>query len=201
MTRSLSQLEQELRHRRAKTRLLRRFMIRASVASVVRECEGELQTLLIKRAEREGDRWSGHMAFPGGRVEMGDPNVRATAIRETEEEVGLSLQRKDYIGRLSDVMTLAHGTKKPMVVSPYVFRLSGDPSFELNHEVAEVVWLPLSFLADHSNRETMRWEKNGMGVTMPCYFFQGHRIWGLTLRMLDELVPLAVPSSGPLANK
>lgn len=190
---SISQLQNVLGRRRAKTRLLRRFMVRSSVAAIVRESEiGELEVLLIKRAESKGDRWSGHMALPGGREEKADNSVRATAMRETSEEIGLDLPENNYIGRLSDVMTLAHGTKKPMVVSPYVFRLAGQPKLQLNHEVAEVVWLPLSFLADPDNRDSMRWEKNGVGIKLPCYHYNGYKIWGLTLRMLDELTHLAV---------
>lgn len=192
---TLLQLENQLHQRRAKTRRFRRFMIRSAVAAIVRPSQDnadELEVLLIKRAEREGDRWSGHMAFPGGRLEAKDKTAREAAIRETEEEIGLSLNQAQYIGRLSDVMTLAHGTKKPMVVSPYVFQISGDPELTLNYEVAEVVWVPLSFLADHANRDTMRWERKGVGMTLPCYFYQKYRIWGLTLRMLDELTTLAV---------
>lgn len=192
---SITQLQNVLGRRRAKTRLLRRFMVRSSVAAIIRECDGEpgqLEVLLIKRAERKGDRWSGHMALPGGREEKADSSIRGTAIRETSEEIGLDLPENNYMGRLSDVMTLAHGTKKPMVVSPYAFRLTGQPKLTLNHEVAEVVWLPLSFLADPANRDSMRWDKNGVGINLPCYHYQGYKIWGLTLRMLDELTHLAV---------
>jgi len=185
---SLNELERTLARRKAKTRLLRRFMIRSSVAAVLREHGGELQVLLIKRAEKEGDRWSGHIAFPGGREQVEDHTIRETAIRETSEEIGLCLSSVDYIGRLSDVMTLAHGTRKPMVVSPYVFKISGDPVFTFNHEVAEAIWVPVSFLADKRNREIMMWGKKGMKVRLPCYFYGEHRIWGLTLKMLDELI-------------
>ncbi len=185
---NLNELEITLSRRKAKTRLLRRFMTRSSVATVLREHGGELQVLLIKRAQNEGDRWSGHIAFPGGREQQEDNNIRQTAIRETSEEIGLGLSVDDYIGRMSDVMTMAHGTRKPMVVSPYAFKLQGDPSFTINHEVDQVIWLPVSFLADRSNRETMRWEKSGMSLKLPCYFYGEHRIWGLTLKMLDELV-------------
>ncbi|UZE95963.1 NUDIX hydrolase [Alkalimarinus alittae] len=185
---SLNELEKTLRQRRAKTRMLRRFMTRSSVATVLRDQAGELQVLLIKRAQREGDRWSGHIAFPGGREQQEDANIRETAIRETSEEIGLGLSVDNYIGRMSDVMTLAHGTRKPMVVSPYAFRLDGDPRFTINHEVDKVMWLPVSFLADKRNRETMVWKQKGMSVKLPCYHYEDHRIWGLTLKMLDELV-------------
>lgn len=185
---NLYELEQTLSQRRAKTRMLRRFMTRSSVATVLRDQAGELQVLLIKRAQKAGDRWSGHIAFPGGREQQEDANIRETAIRETSEEIGLGLSVDNYIGRMSDVMTLAHGTRKPMVVSPYAFRLDGDPRFTINHEVDKVMWLPVSFLADKRNRETMVWKQKGMSVKLPCYFYQDHRIWGLTLKMLDELV-------------
>lgn len=190
----LNELEHRLKKRRAKTRRFRRFMIRSAVAAIVRpsaDNADKLEVLLIKRAESERDRWSGHMALPGGRLEGSDRTARAAAMRETEEEIGLSLQDAQYIGRLSDVMTIAHGKKKPMVVSPYCFQITGEPELVLNYEVAEVVWVPLEFLANHENRDTMRWERNGVGMTLPCYFYSGYRIWGLTLRMLDELTRLA----------
>ncbi len=185
---NLNELEIVLSKRKAKTRMLRRFMTRSSVATVLRDHEGELQVLLIKRADKEGDRWSGHIAFPGGREQQEDKNIRETAIRETSEEIGLALSVDDYIGRLSDLMTFAHGNRKPMVVSPYAFKLNGDPTFTVNHEVDQVIWLPVSFLADRSNRESMLWEKKGVSIKLPCYFYGEHRIWGLTLKMLDELV-------------
>ncbi len=188
-----AQLARRLR-RRAKTRWLRRLMVRSAVAAIVRERCGELEVLLIKRAECEGDRWSGHIAFPGGRLEQRDTTARAAARRETAEEIGLHLGEQHYLGRLSDVMTLAHGSKRPMVVSPYAFCIDKLPPLQLNHEVAEVIWVPLSFFADLRNRDSMVWQHKGVSMNLPCYIYQGHRIWGLTLRMLDELVALAVDS-------
>ena len=70
---------------------------------------GELHILMIKRADREGDPWSGHMAFPGGRMDKADAHGYAVAVRETEEEVGLSLGPLDQcIGRLSDLNARPH---------------------------------------------------------------------------------------------
>ena len=188
MTRLLSDFERFLKGRRAKTQRFRRFMVRSSVAVILRDYNGEPEVLLIKRADKKGDRWSGHMAFPGGRSQKEDKNAQSTAIRETQEEIGLTLDSSQYIGRMSDVMTLAHGSKRPMVVSPYVFKIGIEPRFVLNHEVADVIWVPLSFLANPAHRDTMAWQQKGIKLQLPCYFYKGHRIWGLTLRMLDELV-------------
>jgi 8-oxo-dGTP pyrophosphatase MutT (NUDIX family) len=185
---NLTQLAGVLQNRRAKTRMFRRFMVRSSVATILREHKGELQVLLIKRAHKEGDPWSGDIAFPGGREEAQDQSIRDTAVRETFEEIGLSLSEGAYVGRMSDVMTLAHGARRPMVVSPYVFRVDGNPKFDPNHEVDQVIWLPLAFLAENENRQKMNWKKKGLSMTLPCYFYNQHRIWGLTLKMLDELV-------------
>ncbi|NND67690.1 MAG: CoA pyrophosphatase, partial [Halioglobus sp.] len=85
-------------------KLLRRFKKRSAVAMVLSVQGGELHILMIKRAEREGDPWSGHMAFPGGRMDPGDTHAFAAALRETEEEVGLQLvAEEEYLGRLSDL--------------------------------------------------------------------------------------------------
>ncbi|MBT3458112.1 MAG: NUDIX domain-containing protein, partial [Halieaceae bacterium] len=64
---------------------------RAAVAIVLHEADGELCLLMIRRAQREGDPWSGHMAFPGGRRDPDDIDDRFCAIRETREEIALDL--------------------------------------------------------------------------------------------------------------
>ncbi len=148
---------------------------------------------MIKRAKRDGDPWSGHMAFPGGRMERGDRHGYDAAVRETREEVGLALGDADpCIGRLSEI-TVHAGlglAARPMVVSPYVFRLHRDVEFRPNHEVDEVVWVPLSFLLEPGNVERMVWRRNGIEMALPCYRYEGRRIWGLSLMMLAEVLAL-----------
>lgn len=172
-------------------KLLRRLMKRSAVAMILQVRQGELHILMIKRAEREGDPWSGHMAFPGGRMDKADAHGYAVAVRETQEEVGLSLGPQDQcIGRLSDINARPHRGAFGMAVSPFVFRLEREVAFTPNHEVAEVVWVPLEFLLDTDNREEMTWEYKGVKIPMPCYFYGSRRIWGLSLMMLDELMDL-----------
>ena len=172
-------------------KLLRRLMKRSAVAMILQVREGELHICMIKRAERKGDPWSGQMAFPGGRMDKTDAHGFAVAVRETEEEVGLTLGPADQcIGRLSDINARPHKGAFGMAVSPFVFRLERDVSFTPNYEVAEVVWVPLEFLLNTDNREKMVWEFKGASISMPCYFFGERRIWGLSLMMLDELMDL-----------
>ena len=166
-------------------------MKRSAVAMILQVHSGELHILMIKRAEREGDPWSGHMAFPGGRMDKTDAHGYAVAVRETEEEVGLALGPQDRcIGRLSDINARPHRGFLGMAVSPFVFRLQREVVFTPNYEVAEVVWVPLEFLLDTANREQMTWQYKGVEIPMPCYLYGGRRIWGLSLMMLDELMDL-----------
>ena len=165
---------------------------RSAVAMILQVREGELNILMIKRAERKGDPWSGHMAFPGGRMDEVDANGYAVAVRETDEEVGLTLTEEDEcIGRLSDLNARPRLGTLGMVVSPFVFRLDREVTFSPNYEVAEVVWVPLEFLLDTDNREEMMWEYKGGRFPVPCYWYGGRCIWGLSLMMLGELLDLA----------
>lgn len=192
MSVSLLQLiEERLTGYRPRRKLLRRFMQRSAVAIVLSVREGELHILMIKRAERKGDRWSGHMAFPGGRMDPGDANGFAVANRETEEEVGVRLADcATCIGRLSEIRAQPRFGVLGMAVTPFVFRLEQEVVFEPNHEVAEVIWVPLEFLLDASRREMLTWEHKGIKLDLPCYYYRERCIWGLSLMMLDELMDL-----------
>jgi len=187
----LQLIETGLAEHRPRKPLLRRLRKRSAVAMILQVRDGELHILMIKRAEREGDPWSGHMAFPGGRMDQGDANGYAVALRETEEEVGLAIGHGDRcIGRLSDISARPRDGLLGMVVSPFVFLLEREASFAPNHEVAEVLWVPLEFLLDTDNREEMTWSGLGPAIAVPCYLYKGRCIWGLSLRMLDELMDL-----------
>lgn len=166
----------------------RQRLARAAVAVVLDERpDTGASVLLARRTRRTGDPWSGHMAFPGGRQADDDADNLACAVRETDEETGLTLARTDCVGRLSDRVTRSHRHPLPMAVTPYVFRLPPNaPEPRPSPEIAETLWLPLSFLADPANRGRMRW---GV-VPLPCYDYRGRRVWGLTLLMLDELMRL-----------
>lgn len=188
---ALHHVERILLRHKPRKKLIRPLLKRSAVAMILQEQQGVVRILMIKRAERTGDPWSGHMAFPGGRMDPGDRHGFDVAVRETEEEIGLTLGHADpCIGRLSEILTRPVVFRRAMVVSPYVFRLDREPELNPNHEVDEVVWVPLAYLLDRENRERMTWMRGKIEIPLPCYMFEGYRIWGLSLMMLDELLGL-----------
>ncbi len=160
----------------------------AAVAAVIAEGVGGPELLFILRAEHPDDPWSGHMAFPGGRVEPGE--TPGTGVRrETLEEVGVDLDRDAIpLGRLSDLAAIGRGRPMGLVIVPFVFELTARGPMVTNHEVEEIVWVPLAFLAERANRSTMTWHHGGAEIALPCYRWQGRVIWGLTFAMVDELL-------------
>ncbi|OOF96176.1 hypothetical protein ASPCADRAFT_396812 [Aspergillus carbonarius ITEM 5010] len=119
---------------------------------------GEPEAIFIKRASRVGDRWTGHVALPGGKRDPGDVDDKAAAIRETAEEIGLDLTTSDciHVGNLPErVVTSSWGTVPLMVLCPYVFLLtsSDSPTLRLQPtEVASTHSVPLRALLSPSMR-------------------------------------------------
>ncbi len=163
-------------------------MQHAAVAAVFRQSESELELLMIQRAVRDGDPWSGHMALPGGHVEAGE-SPREAAIRETAEELAIDLSSSArFLGALSQNIARAKGRIIPLVVTPFIYVTTSSITPVSNEEVADVVWVPLRYLCDPKNRSVFRYHMKGVNLTLPCIDYDGYRIWGLTLRMLDELI-------------
>ena len=169
---------------------LRRRVARAAVALVYRRAEaGGLELLFIQRAIRVGDPWSGHMAFPGGKLEARDTSSCYTAMRETLEETGLDLfQHGIYRTRLSDLLTRQHNRWRPMVVTPHVFEWAGPEVVDLNHEVDGRVWIPASYLNDPANQSTLTWSARFGKLEMSCCRYRGYCVWGLSYSMLQEFL-------------
>jgi 8-oxo-dGTP pyrophosphatase MutT (NUDIX family) len=161
----------------------------AAVAAILRERDGVTEVLLMRRAHHAGDPWSGHMAFPGGRQDPSDCDLLATALRETEEEIGLRLRpESDLVGRLDDLPAVARGRRVGLVIAPFVFAVSGDPVFTPNRsEVDEILWTPLDPMLQGERDTTLQWEFEGRSIEVPGYDVDGRVVWGLTHRMLGAL--------------
>ena len=166
--------------------------LRAAVAAVVRSGAAGEEILFIKRADRDGDPWSGHMAFPGGRRQATDATLLDTAARETLEEVGLDLHALARpIARLPDIMPYSR-MPSPLTVTAFVFSLE-DPAAPLAHneEVAASVWAPLDPILRGDGATTFRFLRDGVAFDLPAFNVDGGVVWGLTYRMIELLRELA----------
>ena len=166
-------------------------MGQASVALILEGSEEDPRVLFIERARREGDPWSGQMAFPGGRVEKDDRSVRETAQRETIEEVGLDLSGAEVLGRLDDQGGRRAGARRSLRIAAFAFHSNEPGPLEINDEVQTAVWVPYSNLLDPERRVDFEFgDYGGSFAGIRVGHPERHIVWGLTRRILRSLVEL-----------
>jgi 8-oxo-dGTP pyrophosphatase MutT (NUDIX family) len=146
--------------------------------------------LLIRRAERTGDPWSGQIGLPGGRRDPGDPDLLATALREAAEEVGVRISRSACIGALDDVAPRTP-VLPPIVVRPFVFVLPARPQLLLNPEVASAHWVEVDRLGSPETLRPFSISIRGEPRTFPAYYIDDIVVWGMTERILSRLVEVS----------
>jgi 8-oxo-dGTP pyrophosphatase MutT (NUDIX family) len=163
----------------------------AAVAILIRFGEtGEPELFFIQRAEYEGDPWSGHIAFPGGRAEPGDESLAHTAIRETLEETEIDLRDGcELLGALDDLHPRT--IRLPaVVVRPFVFLVSEVSEPVLSPEVAGAFWVPLSVLLDRSVWRDTTVRAGNSEISRFAFHHEGYVVWGMTERILSNLLAM-----------
>lgn len=173
---------------------------RAAVLLLLLEKQGETHVIFTKRTDRVAYH-KNQISFPGGNVEASDSSLLQTALRETEEELGIRPDQIEILGQLSPINV---ATSK-YNVTPFVGRLVAPPIYRSDPvEVAEVIEAPLSILQDPANfwQEEKTYPEGPKTVN---YFRYGdHIIWGATGRILreflDKLKEFPVVSSLPHQN-
>ena len=159
---------------------------RAAVLVPFFEREGEYHLLFTLRTSNLPTH-KGDVSFPGGRADEKDASLLRTALRESEEELGLRPSDVRPIGPLDDLRTQASN----YVVTPYVGRIPHPYNFQPNAwEVAEIFSVPFTFLADRGNLNAETWLYDGETIPIQTYRYQGYRIWGATQRMIQNMLDI-----------
>lgn len=162
---------------------------RAAVAMILHKTVHDVEILFIQRAAHDLDPWSGHIAFPGGKLEHGEQECQA-ARRETFEEIGIDLEQGRYLGRLSDIV----GANLPVRVSCCLFgvdRVNHRPV--LNEEVRDLFWVTLSDLRDperHLQSSVAFGEKQFEVPAIKLPVDNKPLLWGITYRLVMQFISL-----------
>ena len=166
-------------------------IMETSVAVLLSTGAHGLEVLLIRRAERAGDPWSGHIGLPGGRRDPGDADLLETSIRETREEIGVSLPPAVLLGTLDDLEPSSASLPK-LMIRPFVFAVDPRPETGTSAEVVSSYWIPLESL--HAARGLSKVTLHDKSLEVPCFLVpglpEGLVVWGLTYRILNGLLPL-----------
>lgn len=182
--RFLAGLKSVLQKRQRKT-LGRRDLRPAAVLVPFFKKGGDLFLLLTQRSETL-ERHQGQIAFPGGCREIEDGDLFQTALRESEEEIGLDRDRVELIGLLDDQETVTG-----FAISPFVATIPYPYPFQLDFsETAGLIEVPFSFFGnpDHCRHQTVLIQERPRSISY--YHYEGHRIWGATAEIIERLVKI-----------
>ena len=158
----------------------------AVLVPVYRDAAGDANLVLIRRTNYGVH--GGQLAFPGGKREPADASLQATALRETEEEIGLPSTAIEVLAALPPVHTLTSN----FCIAPFLGRITPPPTWQVQPtEVAEVLSVPIRYLADPANTGQESWQLPGWPAPTPIDFWRvgPHYLWGASYRIVHALLP------------
>lgn len=168
---------------------------RAAVSILLRYRGDDPDVLLMRRIERKGDPWSGQVSLPGGGADKTDGNIMATAIRETQEEVGLDLNTcARPLGRLDPIRPVPRGINLPLNITPFIFVQTQEATIVVGDEAQNTFWFPLGQAYAGELNGSHTFAMGPIKRDFPCWNYRGEVVWGLTHRILNNF--FSVVSSG-----
>jgi 8-oxo-dGTP pyrophosphatase MutT (NUDIX family) len=163
----------------------------AAVMICLFEGKNDLQIAFIKRTEYEGPH-SGQISFPGGIYKQDDSSLINTALRETEEETGISSDHARILGALSPL----HIPVSNIIVHPFVAFYEHEPVFQIDEkEVSYMIIANLKSFIDPGIRKKEKWNLSGLEIQVPFFQLDGNKIWGATAMILSEFMSVAVQAN------
>lgn len=168
-------------------------LARAAVLALFYECDGEPHLVFQRRSDRVLHH-KGQVSFPGGAVDPGDESLLWTALRETQEEIGVAPEDVEVLGRLDDLVTVSGFRVTPFVGwlrrYPYPWRFSAE-------EVAYLLEVPFATLRDPRSFVPDVRTYGGRPVVLPSYRVGPDLVWGATARIVANLldVCLTIPEA------
>ena len=159
----------------------------AVLVPVYRDAEGELRIVLVVRAD-DGGMHGGQLGLPGGRPEEADADLLSTALREAEEEVGLPPDTVEIVASLPPFDTRATGWR----VHPFVGRIPANTPWRLQEtEIVGILTPSARALADPDARSKLPFSslRYPTPLIVDGIDVEGHVLWGMTLRLLDDALP------------
>ena len=172
---------------------------RASVAIVLAGDSEARSVCFVERASRPGDPWSGDVAFPGGWAKHEDESLRAAAMRETHEEIGLALADTHHVGDIAPMRIPRVRSGIGLLGTSVFYVGESRPGLRLEQrEIADAFWVPIAHLHHRDNRTVVHWARSGPPRPRPAIMFDGRVIWGLTYRVLVRFSNLMTGGRSPL---
>ena len=159
----------------------------AGVMAALFQKENAWHVIFIERNPNDKDQHGGQISFPGGKAEPEDGTMLQTALRETEEEVGILQNKINVLGALSELYIPVSNFQ----VFPFVGYLDQQPVYKIQEsEVSQVIETPLSHFADPTfqKEKDIRINKYLTLKNVPYYEVEGKILWGATAMMMSELV-------------
>ena len=151
-------------------------------------------TLILTRRASHMSTHSGEVAFPGGKQDLTDRNLIETALRESEEEIGLDRGKVRVLGETGTIIS-----RYGLEVTPVVGIVDKKANLTANtEELDRIFQVPLHFFLNRNNLTIDHWQMQSQNYQMPCYWYGEYRIWGLTALILAEFLNITLDADIPL---